>query len=71
MENGDKSTTFGAIINIAKLSIGNGILALPFATSRGGLLFSPLAIALIAVISPPSSLLILISYRLGMLSVVL
>jgi solute carrier family 36 (proton-coupled amino acid transporter) len=45
---GSGSSTFGAVINIAKLSIGNGILALPFATSRGGLVFSPLAIALIA-----------------------
>lgn len=45
---GHGSSTLGAVINIAKLSIGNGILALPFATSRGGLVFSPIAIALIA-----------------------
>lgn len=43
------SSAFGAAVNIAKLSIGNGILALPYATSRGGLLFSPIAIAVIAM----------------------
>lgn len=43
------SSFFGAAVNIAKLSIGNGILALPYATSRGGLLFSPFAISMIAI----------------------
>lgn len=43
-----KSSTFGAAINLAKLCIGTGVLALPYATSRGGLLFGPLVIALVA-----------------------
>jgi proton-coupled amino acid transporter len=39
----------GAATNLAKLCIGSGILALPFAVTKGGLLFSPLCIAVIAV----------------------
>lgn len=38
-----------ASINLSKLCIGTGLLALPLATYRGGLIFSPLGIAVIAV----------------------
>jgi amino acid permease len=44
-----KSSTFGAAINLSKLAIGTGVLALPYATSRGGLLFGPVCLALIAL----------------------
>jgi amino acid permease len=44
-----KSSTFGAAINLSKLAIGTGVLALPYATSRGGLLFGPICLALIAI----------------------
>ena len=37
-----------AVVNLAKLCIGTGILALPFATLKGGLLFAPLGIGIIA-----------------------
>lgn len=43
------SSTLGASLNLAKLCIGSGILALPFATAKGGLLVSPLIMATIAV----------------------
>ncbi len=44
-----QSSTVAAGINLAKLCIGTGILALPYATLHGGLIFSPIGIALIAL----------------------
>ncbi len=44
-----QSSTIAAGINLAKLCIGTGILALPYATLHGGLIFSPIGIALIAL----------------------
>jgi proton-coupled amino acid transporter len=43
------STAMAAAINLAKLCIGTGILALPYATLKGGLLFAPIGIAFIAL----------------------
>ena len=43
------STTLAAAINLTKLCVGSGILALPFATTKGGLLFSPIGIAVVAL----------------------
>ena len=46
------STAFEAGVNLAKISIGTGILALPFATVHsGGLLLSPVINAGIAVLN--------------------
>lgn len=42
------SSTFEAAVNLAKLCIGSGVLALPYASWKGGLLFSPIGIAVIA-----------------------
>jgi len=42
------ATYVGAAINLAKLCIGTGILALPFATLKGGLLMTPVGIFFIA-----------------------
>eukprot|EP01035_Chromulina_nebulosa_P020161 gene20161-26174_t len=42
------STTLMAAVNLAKLCIGSGLLAIPYSFLRGGLLFSPLVIGLIA-----------------------
>ena len=39
------STTYEAAINLSKLCVGSGILALPFAVDKGGLLLSPFLIA--------------------------
>lgn len=39
----------GAAVNLTKLCLGTGILALPFATTKGGTLFVPVGIALIAL----------------------
>jgi Transmembrane amino acid transporter protein len=36
---------FDAVMNLSKMCIGCGILALPYATSRGGLLVSPIVSA--------------------------
>mmetsp|Transcript_2876 Transcript_2876/g.4376 ORF Transcript_2876/g.4376 Transcript_2876/m.4376 type:complete len:499 (+) Transcript_2876:60-1556(+) len=43
------NSVFWAAVNLSKLSIGNGILALPYAAYKGGLLFSPMGIICIAV----------------------
>ena len=43
------SSAFEAAINLSKLCIGSGILALPFAAERGGLLTMPLVIALVGL----------------------
>lgn len=43
------SSYISASVNLAKLCIGTGILALPFATVKGGIIASPLGIALIAL----------------------
>eukprot|EP01032_Pedospumella_encystans_P017187 gene17187-19595_t len=42
------STSFNAAVNLAKYCIGAGVLALPYATAKGGLIFSPIMIAVIA-----------------------
>ncbi len=41
------SSTFEASINLSKLCIGSGILALPFAVDKGGLILTPVLIALV------------------------
>lgn len=43
-----KSTVLGASANLAKLCIGAGIMALPRATTRGGVIFAPVCLALLA-----------------------
>lgn len=43
------SSAFEAAINLSKLCIGSGILALPFAAERGGLLTMPLLIAFVGL----------------------
>jgi len=43
-----KSSVFDATVNLVKLCVGTGVLALPFAIAKGGLIFGPLAIAFIA-----------------------
>ena len=43
-----KSTVMEATVNLTKLCIGSGILALPFAVEKGGLILSPIFLALIA-----------------------
>ena len=46
------STVFEAGVNLAKISVGTGILALPYATvNSGGLLLSPILNAGIAVLN--------------------
>lgn len=41
----------GAAVNLTKLCLGTGILALPFATTKGGTMFVPVGIALIALLN--------------------
>jgi len=43
-----KTSTFYAAANLAKLCIGVGVLALPFSVQKGGLLFAPLLIGVVA-----------------------
>lgn len=43
------SSAFEAAINLSKLCIGSGILALPFAAERGGVLTMPFLIALVGL----------------------
>ena len=46
------STAFQAGVNLAKISVGTGILALPFSTiNSGGLIISPILNAGIAVLN--------------------
>lgn len=42
------SSRYGAAVNLAKVSIGVGVLTLPYSVSKGGLAFAPLLIAIIA-----------------------
>jgi amino acid permease len=42
-------TCFEAVVNLTKLCIGTGILALPFSANKGGLILSPIIIAIIAL----------------------
>lgn len=44
----DGSSTWSATVNLSKLCIGSGILALPYAAQKGGLLFTPAIIGVIA-----------------------
>lgn len=44
----DGSSTWSATVNLSKLCIGSGILALPYAAQKGGLLFTPVIIGVIA-----------------------
>ncbi len=46
-----KSSTLEASINMSKLCIGSGILALPYAISKGGLILSPIFIGFIAMLN--------------------
>ena len=41
------ASTFGAAMNLTKLCVGCGVLALPHAVMQGGLLFSPIIIAMV------------------------
>ena len=47
-ESGGSSSSTEAAVNLTKLCIGSGILALPYAVQKGGLLLSPIFLALIA-----------------------
>lgn len=48
------SSVRDAAINLTKVCIGSGILALPYAVSRGGLLFSPLFLIFLAYLNHSS-----------------
>ena len=51
-EENSMSTAFQAGVNLAKISVGTGILALPYATvNSGGLVLSPILNAIIAVLN--------------------
>lgn len=56
-ENG--SNLFWTVINLTKLCIGSGVLALPYAASIGGLLFAPLGLIIIAVWNGVTSLMMI------------
>lgn len=58
MSGGGKSTVMGAAINLSKLCLGAGIMALPRATSHGGLLFAPLCLAVLAAWNDVSSVML-------------
>ena len=45
------STTFDAVVNLSKMCVGAGILALPYATVEGGLLISALMMLIVAALN--------------------
>ena len=48
---GGKLSLYSAALHLTKLCLGTGVLALPFATTKGGTLFMPLGITVIALLN--------------------